>query len=114
MAISLSSIAPRLTMSGWSATPPIARLIGQGANDPRVKPAESEQIIAAIEKNHGKVIYALYPDEGHGFARPQNRTDFNARAEAFLGAYLGGRVEPLQGTKIDGSTAIVRVGGAAP
>jgi dipeptidyl aminopeptidase/acylaminoacyl peptidase len=89
-------------------------LIGQGANDPRVKPAESEQIIAAIEKNHGKVVYVLYPDEGHGFARPQNRTDFNARAEAFLGAYLGGRIEPLQGTKIDGSTAVVRVEGAAP
>ena len=59
-------------------------LIGQGANDPRVKPAESEQIVAAIERNHGNVIYVVYPDEGHGFARPENRTDFNARAEAFL------------------------------
>ncbi len=89
-------------------------LIGQGANDPRVKQAESEQIVAAIEKNHGKVIYVVYPDEGHGFARPENRTDFNARAEAFLGSYLGGRVEPLSGGKIQGSTGIVRVIGMEP
>ncbi len=89
-------------------------LIGQGANDPRVKQAESEQIVAAIERNHGNVIYVVYPDEGHGFARPENRTDFNARAEAFLGAHLGGRVEPLPGTRIAGSTATVRVVGATP
>jgi dipeptidyl aminopeptidase/acylaminoacyl peptidase len=86
-------------------------LIGQGANDPRVKRAESEQIVEAIQKNGGSVTYVVYPDEGHGFARPENRTDFNARAEAFLGAQLGGRVEPLQGDKIPGSTAIVRVVG---
>jgi dipeptidyl aminopeptidase/acylaminoacyl peptidase len=85
-------------------------LIGQGANDPRVKQAESEQIVAAIEKNGGGVTYVLYPDEGHGFARPENRIDFNARAEAFLGACLGGRVEPLpEGGKVPGSTAIVKV-----
>jgi dipeptidyl aminopeptidase/acylaminoacyl peptidase len=85
-------------------------LIGQGANDPRVKQAESEQIVAAIEKNGGGVTYVLYPDEGHGFARPENRIDFNARAEAFLGACLGGRVEPLpEGGKVPGSTAVVKV-----
>ncbi len=84
-------------------------LIGQGANDPRVKQAESEQIVSAIEKNGGKVIYVVYPDEGHGFARPENRTDFNARAEAFLGAHLGGRVEALPGERVPGSTAVVRV-----
>jgi dipeptidyl aminopeptidase/acylaminoacyl peptidase len=89
-------------------------LIGQGANDPRVKQAESEQIVAAIEKNHGNVIYVVYPDEGHGFARPENRTDFNARAEAFLGAHLGGRVERIEGARIAGSTATVRVVGATP
>jgi dipeptidyl aminopeptidase/acylaminoacyl peptidase len=87
-------------------------LIGQGANDPRVKQAESEQIVAAIERNRGNVIYVVYPDEGHGFARPENRTDFNARAEAFLGTYLGGRLEPMAGTKVAGSTATVRVVGA--
>lgn len=89
-------------------------LIGQGANDPRVKQAESEQIVSAIEKNHGNVTYVLYPDEGHGFARPENRTDFNARAEGFLGVYLGGRAESLTGDRIPGSTAVVRVIGKAP
>ena len=88
-------------------------LIGQGANDPRVKQAESEQIVSAIEKNQGDVTYVLYPDEGHGFARPENRTDFNARAEAFLGTYLGGRVEPMNGDRIAGSTAVVRVVGGS-
>jgi len=84
-------------------------LIGQGANDPRVKQSESEQIVAAIEKNGGSVTYVVYPDEGHGFARPENRTDFNARTEQFLAKYLGGRFEPMQEDKIPGSTAVVRV-----
>lgn len=86
-------------------------LIGQGANDPRVKQAESEQIVEAIEKNKGSVTYVLYPDEGHGFARPENRMDFNARAEVFLGNCLGGRVEPMTADKLPGSTAVVRVVG---
>lgn len=84
-------------------------LIGQGANDPRVKQSESEQIVAAIEKNGGSVTYVVYPDEGHGFARPENRTDFNARAERFLGEYLGGRVESMEGDRVPGSSAVVRV-----
>src|SRR5205823_3129014 len=84
-------------------------LIGQGANDPRVKQAESEQIVSAIEKNGGKVTYVLYPDEGHGFARPENRLDFNARAEGFLKGCLGGRAEPLMGERVSGSTAVVQV-----
>jgi dipeptidyl aminopeptidase/acylaminoacyl peptidase len=86
-------------------------LIGQGANDPRVNKAESEQIVAAIEKNGGKVTYVVYSDEGHGFARPENRLDFNARAEAFLGSCLGGRVEPVSGERQAGSTAEVKVVG---
>jgi dipeptidyl aminopeptidase/acylaminoacyl peptidase len=85
-------------------------LIGQGANDPRVNKAESEQIVSAIEKNGGKVTYVVYSDEGHGFARPENRLDFNARAEAFLGSCLEGRVEPA-GEKAAGSTAVVKVVG---
>ena len=85
-------------------------LIGQGANDPRVKQAEAEQIIAAMEKNGLPVTYVLYPDEGHGFARPENRIDFNARAEGFLAKCLGGRAEPLpKEGKIAGSTAQVKV-----
>lgn len=83
-------------------------LIGQGANDPRVKQDESEQIVAAIEKNNGSVTYVLYPDEGHGFQRPENRTDFNARAEKFLAEHLAGRYEPMEGEKMPGSTAVVR------
>ncbi len=93
-------------------------LIGQGANDPRVKQAESEQIVSALEKHGLGVTYVVYPDEGHGFARPENSMDFNARAEAFLGQCLGGRVEPMQGERIPGSTAVVKVvapkAGAAP
>jgi len=84
-------------------------LIGQGANDPRVNKAESEQIVSAIERHGGKVTYVLYPDEGHGFARPENRIDFNARAEAFLAKYLGGRFEPMEGERYPGSTAVVKV-----
>jgi dipeptidyl aminopeptidase/acylaminoacyl peptidase len=86
-------------------------LIGQGANDPRVNQKESEQIVEAIEKNKGSVTYVLYPDEGHGFARPENRIDFNARAEKFLAGCLGGRFEPMDGEKIPGSTAVVKVVG---
>jgi dipeptidyl aminopeptidase/acylaminoacyl peptidase len=51
-------------------------LVGQEANDPRIKPAESEQIVKAMQANGIPVIYAIYPDEGHGFARPQNRNSF--------------------------------------
>jgi len=86
-------------------------LIGQGANDPRVNVKESEQIVEAIEKNKGSVTYVLYPDEGHGFARPENRVDFNARAEKFLAGCLGGRFEPMEGEKISGSSAVVKVVG---
>ena len=86
-------------------------LIGHGANDPRVNQNESEQIVEAIEKNKGKVTYVLYSDEGHGFARPENLIDFNARTEAFLSECLGGRAEPLAGDIYPGSTAVVRVVG---
>lgn len=83
--------------------------IGQGSNDPRVKQTESEQIVTAIEKNGGTVKYVLYPDEGHGFVRTENLTDFNARAEQFLAKHLGGRFEPMPAGKISGSSAKVRV-----
>ena len=69
-------------------------LIGQGANDPRVKVAESEQIVNAMKQAGKPVEYVLYTDEGHGFARPENRLHFYAIAEAFLAKYLGGRFEP--------------------
>jgi len=69
-------------------------LIGQGANDPRVNKAESDQIVAAMRKNQKPVVYYVFPNEGHGFARPDNRMAFNAAAEEFLAQYLGGRFEP--------------------
>jgi dipeptidyl aminopeptidase/acylaminoacyl peptidase len=69
-------------------------LIGQGANDPRVNKAESDQIVAAMRKNQKPVQYYVFPDEGHGFARPANNMAFNAASEEFLAKYLGGRFEP--------------------
>jgi dipeptidyl aminopeptidase/acylaminoacyl peptidase len=69
-------------------------LIGQGANDPRVNKAESDQIVAAMRKNNKDVVYYVFPDEGHGFARPENNMAFNAATENFLAKYLGGRAEP--------------------
>ena len=69
-------------------------LIGQGANDPRVKQAESDQIAAAVRANGQPVEYYCFPDEGHGFVRPENDTAFNAAVERFLAKYLGGRSEP--------------------
>jgi dipeptidyl aminopeptidase/acylaminoacyl peptidase len=74
----------------------IPLLIAQGANDPRVKQAESEQIVEAVRKAGKPVEYLLFPDEGHGFARPENRLKFFAAAEAFLAKYLGGRAEPAK------------------
>jgi dipeptidyl aminopeptidase/acylaminoacyl peptidase len=70
-------------------------LIGQGANDPRVKQAESDQIAEAMRKAGRPVEYVVYTDEGHGFARPENRLHFYAKAEEFLAKYLGGRAEPV-------------------
>ena len=71
----------------------IPMLIAQGANDPRVKQAESEQIIEAMKSKGIKYEYLLFPDEGHGFAKPENRLKFYAAAEKFLTTYLGGRYE---------------------
>ncbi|MBP3957656.1 S9 family peptidase [Gemmata sp. G18] len=70
-------------------------LIGQGKNDPRVKVAESDQIVEAMRKNGKPVEYVLYPDEGHGFQRPENRLHFFAVTEQFLAKHLGGRAEAV-------------------
>ncbi len=84
-------------------------LIGQGANDPRVKQSESDQIVKAMQDKKIPVTYVLFPDEGHGFARPENRMSFNAVAEAFLAEHLGGRYEPV-GEDFKGSTISVPAG----
>ncbi|MEO8018983.1 MAG: S9 family peptidase [Pseudomonadota bacterium] len=70
-------------------------LIAQGANDSRVKRAEADQIVKSMKDKNLPVTYVLYPDEGHGFARPANRTSFYAIAESFLSQCLGGRYEPV-------------------
>ena len=72
-------------------------LIGQGANDPRVKQSEADQIVKAMNDKKIPVAYALFHDEGHGFARPENRFAFYAITEAFLAKHLGGRAEPIEG-----------------
>jgi dipeptidyl aminopeptidase/acylaminoacyl peptidase len=84
----------------WSRSPlsrasaiRIPLLIAQGANDPRVKQAESEQIVAALTAAGIDHEYMLFPDEGHGFAKPENRLKFYAAAERFLAKHLGGRSE---------------------
>jgi dipeptidyl aminopeptidase/acylaminoacyl peptidase len=84
----------------WSRSPlsrahdiRIPLLIAQGANDPRVKQAESEQIVAALTEAGIDHEYMLFPDEGHGFAKPENRIRFYTAAERFLAKYLGGRYE---------------------
>jgi len=70
-------------------------LIGQGANDPRVKQAESDQIVEAMKARDIPVTYVLYPDEGHGFAKPENNLSFYAVTEAFLSECQGGRYQEL-------------------
>jgi dipeptidyl aminopeptidase/acylaminoacyl peptidase len=72
-------------------------LIAQGANDPRVKQLEADQIVKAMTEKKIPVTYVLYPDEGHGFRRPENNKSFNAVTEAFLAEQLGGRFEPVGG-----------------
>ena len=84
-------------------------LIGQGANDPRVKQAESDQIVSAMKSKGLPVSYVLFPDEGHGFARPENRLAFYAVAEAFLAEHLGGVYQPI-GSDFGGSSITVPEG----
>ena len=83
-------------------------LIGQGANDVRVKASESEQIVAAMQQHGIPVTYVCYSDEGHGLGRPENRRSFRAVAEAFLAAHLGGRCEPV-GNDFENSTIEFKV-----
>lgn len=84
-------------------------LIGQGANDPRVKQSESDQIVNAMKAKKIPVTYVLFPDEGHGFNRPENRMAFYAVSEQFLARQLGGRAEPI-GDDFKGSSIQVPEG----
>jgi dipeptidyl aminopeptidase/acylaminoacyl peptidase len=85
----------------WSRSPlsrvdaiRIPMLIAQGANDPRVKKEESEQIVAAMTERGIPHRYMVFSDEGHGFRKPENNLAFHAAAEEFLAEHLGGRLEP--------------------
>jgi dipeptidyl aminopeptidase/acylaminoacyl peptidase len=84
-------------------------LIGQGKNDPRVKEAESRQIVDAMQSKGLPVTYVVFPDEGHGFARPQNNMAFFAITEAFLSKHLGGKSEPIA-SEIQQSSAQIEAG----
>ncbi|MBO55283.1 MAG: S9 family peptidase [Dehalococcoidia bacterium] len=84
-------------------------LIGQGANDPRVNQAESDQIVNAMIEKGIPVTYVLYPDEGHGFVRPDNNLSFFAVAEAFLSTHLNGNYEPIN-DDFKGASVTVPVG----
>lgn len=69
-------------------------LIAQGANDPRVKQSESDQIVSAMRSRNKPVEYLLFSDEGHGFMRPGNQLKFFAAVEHFFTKFLGGRNQP--------------------
>jgi dipeptidyl aminopeptidase/acylaminoacyl peptidase len=84
-------------------------LIGQGAEDPRVKQAEADQMVTAMKEHKIPVTYVLMPDEGHGFDRPPNQLAFTAVSEAFLAKNLGGRAEPI-GDAFEDSTITVPAG----
>ncbi|MEK7795449.1 MAG: S9 family peptidase, partial [Candidatus Hydrogenedentota bacterium] len=84
-------------------------LIAQGANDPRVVQAESDQIVKALAESGKEVTYLLYPDEGHGFARPENNRSMFAIAEVFFAKHLGGRHQPLT-NELKGSSVQVPEG----
>ena len=78
-------------------------LVAQGQNDPRVTKLESDQLVEAMGANELPVTYVNFPDEGHGFQRPENRLAFYAVMEGFLAQCLGGRAEEV-GDAFDGST----------
>jgi dienelactone hydrolase len=84
-------------------------LVIQGANDPRVNRAESEQIVVALRDRGFPVEYILAPDEGHGFARPINNLVLFTSAEKFLAKYLGGRYQESMTPAITARMAVLSV-----
>ncbi|WP_428264095.1 alpha/beta fold hydrolase [Haliangium sp.] len=68
-------------------------LVVHGANDPRVKQSESDQIVVALREKGHAVEYIVAPDEGHGFRGPENRMALAVAAERFLAKHLGGRAQ---------------------
>lgn len=87
-------------------------LIAQGLEDVRVTPAESAQMVAALKSRNVPVTYITFPDEGHGFQRPENAIALQAVAEAFLARHLGGAADPFDRARdFKGSTLTVETGG---
>ena len=84
-------------------------LIGHGANDVRCQWRKADQIVTAMTEKRIPVTYVVFPDEGHGFARPENSLAFRAIMEAFLARHLGGRAEPV-GEDFNGSSHQIRAG----
>jgi acylaminoacyl-peptidase len=82
-------------------------LIAHGANDIRCPLPQSDAIVETMQDKGIPVTYVVFPDEGHGFARPENNIAFHAIAEAFLAKHLGGRAEPV-GKDFEGSSHEVR------
>ncbi|MFL5269303.1 MAG: alpha/beta hydrolase family protein [Stellaceae bacterium] len=85
-------------------------LIVHGANDVRVKRAEADQMVAALKANNIPVIYALFPDEGHTIARPENSIAYRGILEAFLANHLGGHMEAIARSEIERSSLRVLEG----
>jgi dipeptidyl aminopeptidase/acylaminoacyl peptidase len=85
-------------------------LIGQGDQDARVPTAQSDKMVKAMQDVGVKVVYLRFPDEGHGFLRPENNSAFWSVSEVFLSKCLGGRAEPLTPAAFKGSSAIVGAG----
>jgi len=63
-------------------------MVLQGANDPRVLQAESDEIVAAVQANGVPVEYVLFDDEGHGFVKKKNEIDGYGKVKTFLDRYL--------------------------
>jgi dipeptidyl aminopeptidase/acylaminoacyl peptidase len=84
-------------------------LVGQGQNDPRVTKLESDQLVEAMAANELPVTYVNFPDEGHGFRRPENRLAFYSVMEGFLESCLGGTSEPVNDA-FEGSTIEILYG----
>ena len=63
-------------------------MVIQGANDPRVLQVESDEIVEAVRKNGVYVEYVIFPDEGHGLAKTENRNEAYRKILAFLDTYL--------------------------
>ncbi len=85
-------------------------LIGQGANDARVKRSESDQMVAAMQARGVPVSYVVFPDEGHGFQRPENNQAFLALVEAFFSVHIGGWYQPISESELAASSMSIEAG----